>query len=266
MCAKPVIWTDRLLQDLKDHDIVVMPGYVAIGDNDRPALLGQGGADLTALYVTQQLKERGAGDRAVLLKDVDGVYDRDPRSSGPEVKRHEALSFDDARDLTKVLIAEGALAFAKKHDLAFELGTPGIPFYTRIGAATSVATPLKAPKKMRVAMLGAGVMILGHFITENVILGDMSEVLNLPPRIWVLGIALAFFSTLLPSFMVNLAISKVGPQATSAVGMIAPISTIMLAIFVLGEPFGILDGVGTLITVAGIGLYTHFDRRAVLKL
>ena len=70
------------------------------------------------------------------------------------------------------------------------------------------------------AMLGAGVMIAMHFVTENVILGDVTEVLALPPRIWALGIALAFFSTLLPSFMVNLAISKVGPQATSAVGII----------------------------------------------
>jgi len=129
--------------------------------------------------------------------------------------------------------------------------------------AKPMISRLSSPVFTCCAMLGAGVMILGHFITENVILGDMSEVLNLPPRIWVLGIALAFFSTLLPSFMVNLAISKVGPQATSAVGMIAPISTIMLAIFVLGEPFGVLDGVGTLITVAGIGLYTHFDKKAI---
>lgn len=113
------------------------------------------------------------------------------------------------------------------------------------------------------AMLGAGVMIFAHFVTENVIMGDVSEVLNLPSRIWLLGIALAFFSTLLPSFMVNLAISRVGPQATSAVGMVAPISTIFLAIFILGEPFAFIDGVGTLITVAGIGLYTYFDKRAI---
>ncbi|WP_051279506.1 DMT family transporter [Hellea balneolensis] len=113
------------------------------------------------------------------------------------------------------------------------------------------------------AMLGAGVMIAVHFTLENVVLGDVSEVLNLPPRIWLLGIALAFFSTLLPSFMVNLAISRVGPQATSAVGMIAPVSTIFLAIYVLGEPFASIDGVGTLITVSGIALYTYFDRRAI---
>ncbi|MEP3891073.1 MAG: DMT family transporter [Hellea sp.] len=116
------------------------------------------------------------------------------------------------------------------------------------------------------AMLGAGLVIFTHFVTENVVMGDVSDVLNLPPRIWILGVALAFFSTLLPSFMVNLAISNVGPQATSAVGMIAPISTIILAIFVLGEPFGIIDGVGTLITVLGIGLYTYFDKRAIRAL
>jgi drug/metabolite transporter (DMT)-like permease len=113
------------------------------------------------------------------------------------------------------------------------------------------------------AMLGAGAMIFVHFVTENIIFGGIAQVINLPTRIWILGIALALFSTLLPSFVVNLAISRVGPQATSAVGMIAPISTIFLAVFILGEPFGVIDGVGTLITVSGIALYTYFDKRAM---
>ena len=112
------------------------------------------------------------------------------------------------------------------------------------------------------AMLGAGAMIFIHFVTENVLIGDVSEVLGLPPRIWGLGIALALFSTLIPSFLVNLAISRVGPQATSAVGMIAPISTIVLAIWVLGEPFGLIDALGTLLTLMGIALYTWLDMRA----
>jgi len=114
------------------------------------------------------------------------------------------------------------------------------------------------------AMLGAALMIFIHFITENIVMGDVSQVLNLPSRIWLLGIALALFSTLIPSFLVNLAISKVGPQATSAVGMIAPISTILLAIWVLGEPFGVIDALGTLLTVMGIGLYTYLDKRATI--
>ncbi len=129
--------------------------------------------------------------------------------------------------------------------------------------AKPMITRLGSPVFTCCAMLGAGAMIFVHFVLENIILGDVSEVLNLPSRIWVLGLALAFFSTLLPSFIVNLAISRVGPQATSAVGMIAPISTIFLAIFILGEPFALIDGIGTLVTVAGIGLYTYFDKRAI---
>ena len=112
------------------------------------------------------------------------------------------------------------------------------------------------------AMLGAGTMIFFHFTTENIIFGNISDVINLPSRIWLLGVALALFSTLIPSFLVNLAISRVGPQATSAVGMIAPISTILLAIWILREPFGVVDALGTLLTVMGIGLYTWFDKRA----
>ena len=57
---------EQLRADLKTHDIVVMPGYVAIGEDDRPVLLGQGGADLSALYVAHRL-----GVKALLLKDVD---------------------------------------------------------------------------------------------------------------------------------------------------------------------------------------------------
>ncbi len=111
------------------------------------------------------------------------------------------------------------------------------------------------------AMLGAGAMIFAHFLTENIAAGQLSSALNLPSRVWLLGLALAFFSTLLPSFMVNIALARIGPQATSALGMISPIATIILAIWWLGEPFGLIDALGTALTLLGIGLYTWLDRR-----
>lgn len=114
-------------------------------------------------------------------------------------------------------------------------------------------------------MLGAGLVTLVHFSLENIVIGDISQTLNFPLRIWILGIALAFFSTLLPSFLVNLALGRIGPQATAALGMIAPISTIALAIFVLGESFGWVDALGTAVTILGISLYTYWDRRAIIR-
>lgn len=144
---------DQLQLDLKNHDIVVMPGYVAIGDNDRPALLGNGGADMTALYVAQQL-----GERALLLKDVDGVYDRDPKEAGADALRYDAISWDDTQARMKALIAPRALAYAAKHKIAFELGRPGMPSYTKVGAHTLPPKAPGAPKKLRIAMLGCGVV------------------------------------------------------------------------------------------------------------
>jgi len=149
--------TPQLLQDLKDHDIVVMPGFVAIGEKDRAVLLGDGGADLTALYVADQL-----GVEAVLLKDIDGVYEVDPKSN-PKAKRYEEISWDDAIRVAGPLIAPRALGFAKKQEVPFRVGTPGLPSYTRVGPKTGGMKLAPSPKKLKIAMMGLGVVGGGVF-------------------------------------------------------------------------------------------------------
>ena len=142
--------TPQLLQDLKDHDIVVMPGFVAIGEKDRAVLLGDGGADLTALYVADQL-----GVKAVLLKDVNGIYEVDPKSN-PEAGRYEQISWDEATRVAGPLIAPRALGFARKNEVPFCVGQPGLPSYTRVGAKTGDMKAAPIPQKMRVVMMGLG--------------------------------------------------------------------------------------------------------------
>ena len=73
---------------------------------------------------------------------------------------------------------------------------------------------------------------------------------------------IAVVSTLMASFFVNVAIARIGPQATAAIGMLSPIATIIAAIALLGEPFGWIDALGTVITIGGIGLYTRIDQKA----
>lgn len=145
--------TNQLLEDLKNHDIVVMPGYVGIGEKDRPVLLSQGGADLTAIYVAQQL-----GVKARLLKDVDGVYEHDPREAGPAPQRYDSISWEDAEKRANVLIAPKALSYAKQHGLEFDVGKPGVPFYTSIGRDTGALGQAPSVRPLRVAMLGCGIV------------------------------------------------------------------------------------------------------------
>ncbi len=150
--------TAQLEEDLKNHDIVVMPGFVAIGANDRAVLLGQGGADLTALFVAKQLSVE-----AVLLKDVDGIYERDPKQAGPVPKRYTQISWDDAAQKAAPLIAPKALGFARKHQVKFSLGMPGFPNYTSVGQKTGTLNAGPKAKKLRVAMLGCGIVGGGVF-------------------------------------------------------------------------------------------------------
>ena len=146
--------TAQLKQDLKDHDIVVMPGFVAIGEKDRAVLLGRGGADLTALYVADQLDAP-----ALLLKDVDGVYDRDPaeRSDQP-LKRYHRVSYADVRRKAGPLIAARALDYAESQGQRFRIGKPGVASSTQVGDVSDAPTESAPPRKLKIAMMGLGIV------------------------------------------------------------------------------------------------------------
>ncbi len=112
-----------------------------------------------------------------------------------------------------------------------------------------------------IAMSGAAMSVLVHFTVQTSLSDGMAAALDLPARIYWLGLAIALFSTLIPSFLVNIAIDKIGSQATSVLAMVGPVTTIIAAIVLLGEPFGWIDAIGTAVTIFGIGLYTFFDRK-----
>jgi drug/metabolite transporter (DMT)-like permease len=105
------------------------------------------------------------------------------------------------------------------------------------------------------AMLGAAIAIFLHFIISAMQSDGVMAALDLPARIYWIGLIIAVFSTLIPSFFMNTAIGRIGAQKVAMLGMIGPLATIAAAILVLGEPFGIWDGVGTAITLAGVALY-----------
>jgi len=144
---------EQLEDDLKNHDIVVMPGYVGIGEKDRTVLLTEGGADLTALYVAHRL-----GVKATLLKDVEGVFEHDPKQAGPDPKRYDKISWQDAKSKAAPLVAAKALEFAQKNEIEFNIGKPGIPTYTTIGTKTGELSPIPSPRTLKVAMLGCGIV------------------------------------------------------------------------------------------------------------
>ena len=109
-------------------------------------------------------------------------------------------------------------------------------------------------------MIGATIAVLTHFLIANG--GDaLANISQYSARIYFLGFMLGVFCTILPTFMVNIAIGRIGPQRVAILGMASPIATVILAIMLLGEPFGPIDALGTGLTMAGIALYSFVSRR-----
>jgi drug/metabolite transporter (DMT)-like permease len=71
--------------------------------------------------------------------------------------------------------------------------------------------------------------------------------------IW-LSVLNATLCTFAPVLMVMMAIERVGATVAAQTGMIGPLSTIMMGILILGEPFTGWIIAGTVLVLAGIWL------------
>lgn len=69
---------------------------------------------------------------------------------------------------------------------------------------------------------------------------------------WGWLLLLVLFSTVIPSFMTMEAINCIGPARMGVVGMLGPILTIILAIFLLNEPFTIELVIGSILMMFGV--------------
>jgi drug/metabolite transporter (DMT)-like permease len=123
--------------------------------------------------------------------------------------------------------------------------------------AKPVITKITSPVFTCVAMTGAGLAVIVHFLGQS----SFAVFTDIPGRIVLLGALLAVFATILPTFMLNAALGRVGPQAVSIIGTLSPAATIALAIIFLNEPFTPADAIGTALVIAGVGLFTWRDSR-----
>ncbi len=129
--ADPVhVDVDRIVRALAAHDVVVLPGFVGVDATGAPSVLGRGGSDLSALFLGHAL--RAAEVR--LVKDVDGIYERDPgREAG--LAPLARLSWSEARRIGGGVVQDKALRFAARHGLAFRVASLGGGRGTWVGPA-----------------------------------------------------------------------------------------------------------------------------------
>lgn len=116
-----------LFEVVNARDVAIIPGFAALKDG-RHVLLGRGGSDLSAVFLAALLGQT----ETTLIKDVDGVYDRDPAVAGAEAQRFEALGYDEALRVAGKLVQERAIRHAQTEGVAIRVRRLGADDATTI--------------------------------------------------------------------------------------------------------------------------------------
>jgi drug/metabolite transporter (DMT)-like permease len=90
-------------------------------------------------------------------------------------------------------------------------------------------------------------------IAQFMVLRPMAALQVAPQVIW-LSVLNATLCTFAPVLMVMMAIERIGATMAAQTGMIGPLSTILMGVVILGEPFTVWIAAGTLLVLAGIWL------------
>ncbi len=144
---------------------------------------------------------------------------------------HQEVVTDGGHTLFGVLMVFGStLAYA-----LFLVGSGEL--IPRIGARRFTAC----------AMIVSSLAVIVQFaVTHGV------AALQQPLPVYGYGIAMAVFSTVLPSFMLAGAIRRIGSPHTSIIGGVGPVSTIVLAAVFLGESMTVLQVSGAAMVITGV--------------
>jgi drug/metabolite transporter (DMT)-like permease len=94
-------------------------------------------------------------------------------------------------------------------------------------------------------------------IAQFLLLRPFAALVVVPEVIW-LSVLNAIVCTVAPVLMVMMAIERIGAASAAQMGMVGPLSTILMGVLILGEPFTALMALGTVLVLAGIWLLTKW--------
>ncbi|HEY1231311.1 MAG TPA: DMT family transporter, partial [Ramlibacter sp.] len=94
-------------------------------------------------------------------------------------------------------------------------------------------------------------------IAQFVVLRPVASAFDVAPAVVWLSVLNATLCTAVPVLLVMMAIERIGPALSAQSGMIGPLSTILMGVLILGEPFTGWIAAGTVLVIAGIWVFTR---------
>lgn len=126
-----------------------------------------------------------------------------------------------------------------------------ISFALFVVLAGDMISKVGASRFTAYAMLSACAGVLLHGFSA----GEYSDLLQ-PTPIYLLALMLAFFCTVIPSFLMNKGIGLIGSGKAALLGSIGPVITLFLGFLVLRESITLVQLIGAGLVIGGVGLAT----------
>lgn len=183
---------------------------------------------LSALFLGKPITRRAVGALVLSYAGIALVF------------RHDAAVAGDAGET----FVGGALVFGS-----------ALAYAVYLVAAGGVIARIGSMRFTALAMLASTVFVLAHFAVARPL-----AALDVVPAVHLLAIAMAVFSTVVPTWLVAEAIRRMGANRTSLVGSLGPVFTIALGAMLLAEPLHPIQLAGAALVLGGVALVTMRPR------
>ncbi|MFG6464544.1 DMT family transporter [Roseateles sp. DXS20W] len=163
------------------------------------------------------------------------------------------------RQVVALAVSYAGVVAVFAHELSFEgRGTAvgaALVFASAVSYAIYLALSGKVVQRLgslRLAGLASSVACV-LCIAQFALLRPVAAFAVPEPVMW-LSLLNATACTVAPVLMVMLAIARIGAPLSSQVGMVGPMSTILMGVFILGEPMSAWIVIGTVLVLGGVFL------------
>lgn len=160
--------------------------------------------------------------------------------------------------LLALLVSYGGVLLAFGHDIAFDGRATVIGSGLVFAGALSYAIYLFGSGQV-VARIGAlrltayasgiaSVLCVGQYLLTR----PAGDLLGFAAPVYTLSLVNGTLCTVLPVLAIMIGVKRIGPALAAQVSMLGPVSTIVLSVWLLGEPMGLWQSIGTLLVLAGV--------------
>ena len=171
-----------------------------------------------------------------------------------------------ARQVVAMAVSYAGVVAVFAHELSFQGADTALGAALVFASAVSYAVYLSLSGKvvqrlgsLRLAGLASTVACV-LCIAQFAVLKPMSSIMVPEPVLW-LSLLNATACTVAPVLMVMMAIARIGAPLSSQVGMVGPMSTLLMGVVILGEPMNGWIALGTVLVLGGVFLVTYPPRR-----